>query len=150
MPVYTTARMRTLILLAGLALAGLPAVAVDFGDPKDVKQVRGIVTAKFKHALHASVSHDWALCTAYSGESDISVVLRRSGATWKVIASDGGAYVKETLRPSGCSSDGHPGAAEGVSVRDGTRRSGTRSITVAPQTPTPTPTPGRDSYGARS
>jgi len=93
--------MRTLTLLAGLALAGLTAAAVDFGYPKDVKQVRGIVTAKFKHALHASVSHDWALCTAYSGQSDMSVVLRRDDASWKVVASDGGAYVKETLKPLG-------------------------------------------------
>jgi|SRR5580692_8415275 hypothetical protein len=101
MPVYTGPIMRTFPLLAALALAGLTAAAADFGDPKDVKQVRSVVTAKFKHALHASVSHDWALCTAYSGESDISVVLRRNGATWKVVASDGGAYVKETLKPLG-------------------------------------------------
>lgn len=79
----------------------IPAVAADFGDPKDVKEVRRVVTAKFKHALHASVSHDWALCTASSGESDLSVVLRRGGATWKVVESDGGAFDKGTLRKMG-------------------------------------------------
>lgn len=91
--------MRTLILCAALLLPGLNAA--DFGDPQAVKQVRGIVTAKFKHALHASVSHDWALCTAYSGESDISVVLRRTGATWKIVDHDGGAYAKENLKTLG-------------------------------------------------
>ena len=75
--------------------------AADFGDSADVKQVRKVVAGKFGHALHASVSHDWALCTAYSGESDISVVLNRSSSGWKIVASDGGAYVAETLKPLG-------------------------------------------------
>jgi hypothetical protein len=63
--------------------------------------VRKVVAGKFGHALHASVSHDWALGTAYSGESDISVVLNRSSSGWKIVASDGGAYVAETLKPLG-------------------------------------------------
>ena len=75
--------------------------AADFGDSADVKQVRKVVAGKFGHALHASVSHDWALCTAYSGESDISVVLNRRSSGWKIVASDGGAYVAETLTPLG-------------------------------------------------
>jgi hypothetical protein len=75
--------------------------AADFGDPADVKQVRKVVAGKFGHALHASVSHDWALCTAYSDESDMSVVLRRDPSGWKIVASDGGAYVAETLKPIG-------------------------------------------------
>ena len=77
--------------------------ATDFGDPADVKQVRNIVAGKFGHALHASISHDWALCTAYSGESDVSVVLHRNASGWKIVASDGGAYVAETLTPLGVS-----------------------------------------------
>jgi hypothetical protein len=77
--------------------------ATDFGDPADVKQVRKIVAEKFGHALHASISHDWALCTAYSGESDMSVVLHRNPSGWKIVASDGGAYVAETLKPLGVS-----------------------------------------------
>ncbi len=75
--------------------------AADSGDSAAVKQVRKVVAGKFGHALHASVSHDWALCTAYSGESDMSVVLNRSSSGWKIVASDGGAYVAETLKPLG-------------------------------------------------
>ena len=60
-----------------------------------------MVAAKFGHALHASVSHDWALCTAYSDESDLSVVLHRSGSNWKIIESDGGAYAAENLKGLG-------------------------------------------------
>jgi hypothetical protein len=91
---------RYITLVAALSLFGLtiPAFATDFGDPKEVKQVRKIVAAKFGHALHASVSHDWALCTAYSGESDMSVLLHRTGSDWKIVESDGGAYVEETLK----------------------------------------------------
>jgi hypothetical protein len=98
--------MRTIRLhrtrLAGclLILATL-VVAADFGDPKDVKQVRSMVGAKFGHALHASVSHDWALCTAYSGEADVSVVLHRTASVWKVVAHDGGAYAEENLKALG-------------------------------------------------
>jgi hypothetical protein len=55
-------------------------MAADFGDAKDVKQVRKVAAAKFGKALHVSVSHDWALCTAYQDESDISVVLHRTSA----------------------------------------------------------------------
>jgi hypothetical protein len=93
--------MRTLIQIAALLLAGWIAMAADFGDPQAVKQVRTIVTAKYKHALHASVSHDWALCTAYSGESDISVVLRRTDGKWNIVDHDGGAYAKENLKSLG-------------------------------------------------
>jgi hypothetical protein len=57
--------------------------ATDFGDASEVKQVRKVVVGKLGHALHASISNDWALCTAYSGESDISVVLHRSSSGWK-------------------------------------------------------------------
>lgn len=76
-------------------------LATDFGDAKDVKQVRKMVAAKFDHALHASVSHDWAFCTAYTEHSDLSVVLHRTEAGWKIVESDGGAYVEETLKPMG-------------------------------------------------
>ncbi len=79
----------------------ISAIAADFGNPKDVKQVRKVVGAKFGHALHASVSHDWALCTAYSDQSDLSVVLRRTGSDWKVVESDGGAYAAENLKSLG-------------------------------------------------
>lgn len=94
---------RYFTLVTALALLGLtiPAVAADFGDSKDVKQVRKLVAAKFGHALHASVSHDWALCTGYSKETSVSVVLHRIGAGWNIVDSDGGAYVEETLKPLG-------------------------------------------------
>jgi hypothetical protein len=75
--------------------------ATDFGDASEVNQVRKVVAGKFGHALHAAISNDWALCTAYSDESDISVVLYRSSVGWKIVASDGGAYVAETLKPLG-------------------------------------------------
>jgi hypothetical protein len=90
-------------LVAALGLFGLttPAVAADFGNPKDVKQVRSIVAAKFGKVLHASVSHDWALCTAYSDDSGLSVVLHRTGSGWKIAQSDGGAFDKGTLKPLG-------------------------------------------------
>ena len=90
-------------LVAALVLLGLtiPAFAADFGNPKDIKQVRNVVAAKFGHVLHASVSHDWALCTAYSDQSDLSVVLHRTGSGWKIVQSDGGAFVKDTLKPFG-------------------------------------------------
>ena len=101
---------RDITLIAALSLFGLavPSFATDFGDARDVKQVRKVVAAKFEHALHASVSHDWALCTAYSDESDLSVVLHRSGSNWKIVASDGGAYVKETLKELGVPSTDIP------------------------------------------
>ncbi len=85
---------RYTLLVAALALLN----AEDFGDPKDVKQVRSIVAAKFHHAAHASVSHDWALCTAYSGLDNVSVVLHRVRSAWKIVAHDGGAYGQEQLR----------------------------------------------------
>ena len=94
-------RLIRLAALLSLVTLAVPALATDFGDPKDVKQVRKIVAAKFGHALHASVSRDWALCTAYSEHSDMSVVLHRTGSNWKIVASDGGAYVAETLEPFG-------------------------------------------------
>ena len=83
----TTLR-RYITLIVALVLFGLtiPAIATDFGNPSDVKQVRKAVAAKFGKVLNASVSHDWALCTAYSeaDESDLSVVLHRTGSGWKV------------------------------------------------------------------
>lgn len=94
---------RSLALIVALSLFGLtlPVVARDFGDASDIKQVRKMVAAKFGQALHASVSHDWALCTAYSDESDISVVLRRTGSGWKIVEHDGGAFAAENLKALG-------------------------------------------------
>ena len=76
-------------------------LAADFGDSNEVKQVRKVVAGKFGHVLHASISHDWALCTAYSGERYVSVVLNRSSTTWKIIAIDGGIYAADSLKPLG-------------------------------------------------
>jgi len=92
--------MKIFLLFFAVLLLSLPmsARAADFGNANDVKQVRKVVSAKFGHALHASVSHDWALCTAYSDESDVSVVLQRSGSVWKIVNHDGGAYVAEMLK----------------------------------------------------
>ena len=94
---------RYIALLATIASFSLitPALAEDFGSPKDVQQVRKVVSKKFGKVLHASVSHDWALCTAYSDESDLSVVLHRTGSDWKVAGSDGGAYASENLKELG-------------------------------------------------
>ena len=94
---------RHIILAAAITFLSLviPAVAGDFGNPKDVQQVRKVVAKKFGKVLHVSVSHDWALCTAYSDENDLSVVLRRTGADWKVAGSDGGAYAAENLKELG-------------------------------------------------
>jgi hypothetical protein len=94
---------RRIILAAAVLLLGLisPALAGDSGNPKDVQQVRKAVPKKFGKILHVSVSHDWALCTTYADESDLSVVLHRAGSDWKVAASDGGAYDAETLKPLG-------------------------------------------------
>jgi len=90
-------------MLAVLGLAGVvaPALATDFGAPKDVKQVRSVVARKYHHALNASVSGEWALCTAYYGQNDISVVLHRSGSRWTIVAHDGGAYGKDDLTKLG-------------------------------------------------
>ena len=79
----------------------IPALAEDFGNPKDVQQVRKVVAKKFGKVLHVSVSHDWALCTAYSDESDLTVLLHRTGTNWKVAGSDGGAYAPENLKELG-------------------------------------------------
>src|SRR5690349_15431309 len=89
-----------LALVSGILLFAftLSSFAADFGDPKDLKQVRQIVATKFGHALHASVSHDWALCTGYDEHSDVSVVLHRTGSAWKIVDHDGGAYVAENLK----------------------------------------------------
>jgi hypothetical protein len=94
---------RLITLVAALSLSALtfPAAAADFGDAKDVKQVRKMVAAKFGKALHASVSNDWALCTAYSDESDLSVLLRRTASGWKIVGNDGGAYAAENLKTLG-------------------------------------------------
>ena len=99
--------MKNLLLhftvITALSLFGrtIPAAAGDLGNTNDAKQVRKVVVAKFGKVLQVSVSHDWALCTASSGENDISVVLHRTTAGWRVVQSDGGAYVGETLRPFG-------------------------------------------------
>jgi hypothetical protein len=87
------------VWLFGLTFA---TVAADFGDAGDVKKVRKLVAAKFGRALHASVSHDWALCTGYTREFSVSVVLHRSAPhNWTIVQSDGGAYVDENLKSLG-------------------------------------------------
>jgi len=96
--------LRRHITLAAAALfLGLITVAMagDLGDAKDVQQVRKVVAKKFGKVLHTSVSHDWALCTAYSNESDLSVVLHRTGPNWKITGSDGGAYAADDLKALG-------------------------------------------------
>ena len=90
----------TLFVVLSLGGLSFPAMAADFGDSKDVKQVRK-VAAKFGKVLHVSVSHDWALCTAYQDESDISVVLHRVSAGWTIAQHDGGAYDAATLKKIG-------------------------------------------------
>ena len=99
----TTRRLYIALATAAISLFGLSivAAAADFGDPKDVKQVRKVVAATLGKVLHVSVSHDWALCTAYSEENDLSVVLRRAGGGWKIIESDGGAFDKAILKSLG-------------------------------------------------
>jgi hypothetical protein len=94
---------RYVVLAAAITLLSLvlPAMAGDVGNPKDVQQVRKVVPKKFGKVLHISVSHDWALCTTYSDESDLSVVLHRTGADWKVAGSDGGAYGAANLKALG-------------------------------------------------
>ena len=94
---------RYLVLTAAVTFLSLiiPAIAGDFGSPKEVQQVRKVLPKKFGKVLHVSVSHDWALCTTYSDESDLSVVLHRTGADWKVAGSDGGAYAAENLKALG-------------------------------------------------
>jgi hypothetical protein len=94
---------RHIILAAAVAFLSLviPAVAADFGNPKDVQQVRKVVPKKFGKVVHVSVSHDWALCTTHFDENALSVVLHRTGADWKVAESDGGAYAAEDLKAMG-------------------------------------------------
>jgi hypothetical protein len=94
---------RSITLAASVTFLSLviPVVAGDLGNPKDVQQVRKVVAKKFGKVLHVSVSHDWALCTAYSDENDLSVVLHRTGTDWKVAGSDGGAYAAENLKALG-------------------------------------------------
>jgi hypothetical protein len=97
--------LRVTIVLAAVLAASVTvtALAADLGNPTDVKQVRTVVGSKFGKILNVSVSRDWALCTAYSqtDESDLSVVLHRTGTSWKVKQSDGGAFDKTTLKPLG-------------------------------------------------
>lgn len=103
----TTLRLHSIILLTAVALAlfalTAPALATDFGNPKDIKQIRTAVTAKFGEVLNVSASNDWALCTAYDkkNESDLSVVLRRTGEKWKIVQSDGGAFDRSALKSLG-------------------------------------------------
>jgi len=100
----TIRRWTKQVAVVGLIFAAFTGIAMasDLGPAPDVKEVRHLVAAKFGHPLHASVSHDWALCTAYTEHSDLSVVLHRTAAgKWSVVASDGGAYVDETLTPLG-------------------------------------------------
>jgi hypothetical protein len=98
-------KIRTWFITLGVVLTlgglSLSAMAADFGDSKDVKQVRKAAAAKFGKVLNVSISHDWALCTAYQEESDISVVLHRTAAGWTIAAHDGGAYDAENLKKLG-------------------------------------------------
>jgi len=89
-------------LCAVLTLNGLTfsARAADFGDSKDVKQVRK-VAAKFGKVLHVSVSHDWALCTTSQDENALSVVLHRTATGWTIADHDGGAFDAGTLKKLG-------------------------------------------------
>ena len=91
----------TLFIFLTLGWLSFSAAAADFGDSKDIKQVRKVVAAKFGKVLHVSVSHDWALGTAYQDESDISVVLHRTAAGWTIADHDGGAFAAETLKKLG-------------------------------------------------
>ena len=97
----------------------IPAMAGDLGNPKDVQQVRKVVAKKFGKVLHVSVSHDWALCTAYSDESDLSIVLHRAGTGWKVAESDGGAYAAENLKALGVPSADVPSLLKVTSKASG-------------------------------
>jgi hypothetical protein len=99
--VRTLRRYITLAAAVTLLSFIIPAVAGDLGNPKDVQQVRKVVAKKFGKVLHVSVSHDWAFCTAYSDESDLSIVLHRTGTDWKVAGRDGGAYAAENLKDLG-------------------------------------------------
>jgi hypothetical protein len=92
---------RYITLAISMVAVTTQVLAADFGGAKDVKQVRKMVAAKFGHALHASVSHDWALCTAYTEHSGLSVVLHRAESGWKIVESDGGAYAEENLKGLG-------------------------------------------------
>src|ERR1700738_4425704 len=96
---------RYITLLAALTLlrSTVPAAAADSGDPKDVKQGRSVLVSTVGYVWSASVSHDWALCTAYiKGEdTDVSVVLRRTASVWKIVEQDGGAYTEESLKALG-------------------------------------------------
>ncbi len=91
----------TLCVVVTLGGLSFSAIAADFGDSKDVKQVRKVAAAKFGKVLHVSVSKDWALCTAYQDESDISVVLHRTACGWTIADHDGGAYDAGTLKKLG-------------------------------------------------
>src|SRR3954470_5778762 len=79
----------------------LSASAKDFGNSTDVQQVRKVVPKKSGKIVNISVSHDWALCTTYSDENALSVVLHRAGSDWKVTESDGGAYASASLKALG-------------------------------------------------
>lgn len=104
----TNRRIHLVLIATALAVFSLPlsALATDFGNPKDIKQVRSVVSGTFGKVLNVSVSNNWALCTAYSEEheSDLSVVLRRTGKNWEIKQSDGGAFDKETLKSLGVAS----------------------------------------------
>jgi hypothetical protein len=101
---------RFVFCVIAAALLGLiaPVLARDFGDSKDVQQVRKAVPKKFGKVLAISVSHDWALSTTYSDEDSLSVVLHGSGSNWKVIQSDGGAYNAQSLKALGVSAGDIP------------------------------------------
>lgn len=97
----TSTRYLTSVVAVILFSFVIPGLAVDFGNPKEVQQVRKAVPKKLGKVLNISVAHDWALCTTYSDENALSVVLHRAGTDWKVTQSDGGAYAADGLRALG-------------------------------------------------
>lgn len=94
---------RYIIVTASIVIlsAIFPASAKEFGTSKDVELVRKVVPKKLGKVVNISVSNDWALCTTYSDENSLSVVLHRAGSGWKVTESDGGAYGAANLKALG-------------------------------------------------
>ena len=89
-----------LLIALSLGLAS-PLLAKDFGNNKDVQQIRTLVKSKFGQVANVSVSHDWAMCISNFEDNDLTVLLRRVNGHWTVVAKDGGAYRAEDLRAKG-------------------------------------------------
>jgi len=93
---------RALLALLGLALLlSSPLLARDFGNTKDVQQIKVLVRAKFGDVANVSVSHGWAMCISNSEDSDLTVLLRRVAGRWKIVDHDGGAFSAGDLRNKG-------------------------------------------------